>query len=133
MSSPRASSPIQLEGIRELSKLRRHSEALAAAETLASKEPQNRDALYLVAANQRCLNQITEALATLERLEQQHPGFSLLFQERGSCYMTLGDAPRAIDAFLRAVNLNPALTQSWTMLERLYRTNWTGKRRSCRA
>jgi tetratricopeptide (TPR) repeat protein len=108
--------------IRELSKVRRHSEAFAAAEALASKEPQNRDALYLVAANQRCLNQITEALATLERLEQQHPGFSLLFQERGSCYMTLGDAPRAIDAFLRAVNLNPALTQSWTMLERLYRT-----------
>ena len=122
MSSSRASSPIQLEGIRELSKLRRHSEALAAAETLAIKEPQNRDALYLVAANQRCLNQITEALATLERLERQHPGFSLLFQERGSCYMILGDAPHAIDAFLRAVNLNPALTQSWTMLERLYRT-----------
>jgi tetratricopeptide (TPR) repeat protein len=123
VSSPRASSPIQLEvvRIRELSKLRRHSEALAAAETLALKEPQNRDALYLVAANQRCLNQTTEALITLERLEQQHPEFSLLFQERGCCYMTLGDAPRAITAFLRAVNLNPALTQSWTMLERLYR------------
>ena len=113
--------------IRELSKVRRHSEAFAAAEALASKEPQNRDALYLVAANQRCLNQITEALATLERLEQQHPGFSLLFQERGSCYMTLGDAPRAIDAFLRAVNLNPALTQSWTMLERLYRKTGQAK------
>jgi tetratricopeptide (TPR) repeat protein len=121
--SPRASSPIQLEvvRIRELSKLRRHSEALAAAETLALKEPQNRDALYLVAANQRCLNQTTEALTTLERLERQHPRFSLLFQERGYCYTTLGDVPRAIDAFMRAVNLNPALTGSWTMLERLYR------------
>ncbi|HEV2732983.1 MAG TPA: sulfotransferase [Terriglobales bacterium] len=107
--------------IRELSKLGHHSEALAAAETLALKEPQHRDALYLVAANQRCLNQINEALTTLERLERQHPKFSLLFQERGSCFMTLGDAPRAIDAFLQAVNLNPALTQSWIMLERLYR------------
>jgi tetratricopeptide (TPR) repeat protein len=123
VSSSSASSPIQLEvvRIRELSKLRRHSEALAAAETLALKEPQNRDALYLVAANQRCLNQTDEALTTLERLEQKHPKFSLLFQERGYCYMTLGDAPRAIDAFLQAVNLNPALTKSWTMLERLYR------------
>jgi tetratricopeptide (TPR) repeat protein len=123
VSSPHASSPIQLEvvRIRELSKLRRHYEALVAAETLASKEPQNRDALYLVAANQRCLNQITEALVTLERLERQHPTFSLLFQERGYCYLTLADAPGATDAFLRAVNLNPALTQSWTMLERLYR------------
>ena len=35
--------------------------------------------------------------------------------------MTAGDATAAIHAFLRAVNLNPALTQSWTMLERLYR------------
>ena len=96
-------------------------EALTAAETLALREPQNRDALYLVAANQRCLNQITEALTTLERLEQKHPNFSLLFQERGHCCMTAGDATAAIHAFLRAVNLNPALTQSWTMLERLYR------------
>ena len=118
-----AASPIQLEvvRIRELSKLRRHTEALASAEALAWREPQNRDALYLVAANQRCLNQITEALTTLERLEQKHPNFSLLFQERGHCCMTAGDATAAIHAFLRAVNMNPALTQSWTMLERLYR------------
>ncbi len=127
MASPHASPLNQLEGIRTLSTLRRHSEALTAAETLALKEPRNRDALYLVAVNQRCLNQITEALTTLERLEQQHPRFSLLFQERGSCYLTLRDAPRAIDAFLRAVNLNPALTRSWIMLERLYRTTGQAK------
>ncbi|HUN60284.1 MAG TPA: hypothetical protein VMU41_19395, partial [Candidatus Binataceae bacterium] len=62
------------------------------------------------------MNQIYEALETLRRLQQQQPGFSLLFQERGYCYTT----PRAIDAFARAVELNPALTTSWTMLERLY-------------
>ena len=73
MPGPQAAPPIQLEvvRIRELSKLRRHTEALASAEALAWREPQNRDALYLVAANQRCLNQITEALTTLERLEQE--------------------------------------------------------------
>ena len=90
------------------------------------RTPESRRPL-LVAVNQRCLNQITEALTTLERLEQQHPRFSLLFQERGSCYLTLRDAPRAIDAFLRAVNLNPALTRSWIMLERLYRTTGQAK------
>jgi tetratricopeptide (TPR) repeat protein len=116
-------SPIELEvsSIRELSHGGRHAEALAAAETLAVRAPQNRDALYLVATNQRCLNQIKQALGTLERLEQQHPRFSLLYQERGYCYMTLRDARGAIDAFLRAANLNPALAASWTMLERLYR------------
>src|SRR5215471_7222905 len=123
MSSPFAASPIELEvvRIRELSKGGRHSEALAAAEALALAVPQNRDVLYLIGANQRCLNRIHEALATLQRLEQQHPRFSLLYQERGHCYTTLRDAPRAIDAFLRGVNLNPALATSWSMLERLYK------------
>jgi tetratricopeptide (TPR) repeat protein len=123
MQSPSVSSPIELEvdRIRELSKGRRQPEALAAAEALATAVPQNRDVLYLIAANQRCLNRISEALATLQRLEQQHPRFSLLYQERGHCYMSLRHAPRAIDAFLRAVSINPALPTSWSMLERLYR------------
>jgi len=123
MPSPSVSSPIELEvrRIRELSKDRRHGEALAAAEALAVAVPQNRDALYLIAANQRCLSRIPEALATLQRLEQHHPQFSLLYQERGHCYTALRDEARAIDAFLRAVKLNPTLGASWSMLERLYR------------
>jgi tetratricopeptide (TPR) repeat protein len=123
MASLSASSPIELDvgRIRELSKSGRHREALAAAEVLATAAPQNREVLYLIAANQRCLNRIHEALATSQRLEQQHPRFSLLYQERGYCYMTLRDAPRAIDAFLRAVDINPALANSWSLLERLYR------------
>jgi len=123
MQSPSVSSPIELEvgRIRELSKARQQPEALAAAEALATAVPRNRDVLYLIAANQRCLNRISEALATLQGLELEHPRFSLLYQERGHCYATLRDAPRAIDAFLRAVSINPALTTSWSMLERLYR------------
>jgi tetratricopeptide (TPR) repeat protein len=122
--------PIELElaHIRELSKAGRHSEALAAAEALAVAAPENRDALYLAGANQRCLNRITDALATLQRLEQRHPRFSLLYQERGYCYTSLRDAPRAIEAFLRAVHLNSALKTSWTMLERLYRMTGESQR-----
>jgi tetratricopeptide (TPR) repeat protein len=123
MRSPSTSSPIELEvgRIRELSKSGRHSEALAAAEMVAAAAPPNRDVLYLIAANQRCLNRIYEALETLRRLEREHPRFSLLYQERGYCYTTLRDARRAIEAFLRGVDINPALTTSWSMLERLYR------------
>jgi predicted Zn-dependent protease len=134
VSSSSESSPIELPidlevgRIRELSKAGRHSEALAAAEVLAATAPQNRDALYLIAANQRCLNRIHDALATLQRLEQLHPRFSLIYQERGYCYTTLRNAPRAIDAFLRGVEINPALATSWSMLERLYRT--TGEARN---
>jgi tetratricopeptide (TPR) repeat protein len=104
---------LEVARIRELSESQQHSEALSAAVALAAEAPGDRDVLYLIAANQRCLRRIPEALETLQRLELQHPGFSLLHQERGYCYMTLRDAPRAIDAFLQAVNLNPALAASW--------------------
>jgi tetratricopeptide (TPR) repeat protein len=122
MQSPRVS-PIELDvsRIRELSERGRHREALRAAEALAGAAPQDRDLLYLIAANQRCLNRIPEALETLRCLEQMHPRFSLLYQERGYCYATLRDAPRAIEAFLHGVDINPALANSWSMLERLFR------------
>ena len=61
------------------------------------------------------------ALATLARLEQLHPRFSRLYQERGHCHVALKQAPAAIDAFLRGVRINPALPASWSMLEGLYR------------
>jgi tetratricopeptide (TPR) repeat protein len=67
------------------------------------------------------LNLIPAALATLERLQQRYPQFSLLYQELGYCCVAVRDAPRAIDAFLRGVTINPALPASWSMLERLYR------------
>jgi tetratricopeptide (TPR) repeat protein len=125
VSSTSALSPVELQEevsrIRELSKQGRHAEALAAAEALAVAAPENRDVLYLIACTQRCLNRITEALTTLQRLEQYHPQFSLLYQERGYCYTALRDAPHAIEAFSQAVKLNPSSTASWTMLERLYR------------
>lgn len=110
-----------INNIRELTKARRHSEALAAAEPVVAQLPQNRDLLYLIALNQRYLNRIPEALATLARLEQHHPRYSRLYQERGHCYVALRDAARAIDAFLRGVNLNPALPAAWGMLQSLYR------------
>jgi tetratricopeptide (TPR) repeat protein len=121
--APLQPSPIELEvrRIRELAKSERYAEALSAAEALAAQVPENRDALYLIALTQRYLNRIPEALAALERLEQLYPGFSRLYQERGHCYVALRDAPRAIDAFLRGVNINPALPASWSMLEGLYR------------
>ena len=107
--------------IRELTKIGRYAEALDAAQRLAAQVPENRDVLFLAALSQRYLNKIPEALATIERLEQLHPRFSQLYQERGYCFVALRDSPRAIDAFLRGVNINPALPASWSMLEGLYR------------
>jgi tetratricopeptide (TPR) repeat protein len=132
MSSLPVSSSIEreVERIRECSKRGQHRDALNAAEMLSATAPGHRDVLYLIAANQRCLNQVADALATLQLLEQQHPRFSLLYQERGYCYMTLRDARHAIDAFEQAVTIDPAMSTSWIMLERLYRL--TGDMRNAR-
>jgi tetratricopeptide (TPR) repeat protein len=116
-------SAVELEvgRIRALAKSRRHADALSAAAALAAQVPDNREALYLMASSLRLLNQIPEALGTLERLGALHPGFSRLYEERGHCFVALRDARRAIDAYRRAVDINPALPASWTALESLYR------------
>ena len=105
--------------VQELTRSRRHTEALAAACTLLKRAPSQRGALYLSALNQRLLEQAADALKTLDALERVHPHYSLLFQERGHCHVTLGDPARAIESFERAVAPNPALASSWAMLERL--------------
>ena len=118
-----STSPVEAEvlRIRGLLELKQYGAAVAAAEALALDVPENRDVLYMIAVSQRYLNRIPDALATIERLERLHPAFSRLYQERGHCYVTLRDAPRAIDAFLSAVNINPALPASWRTLHSLYR------------
>ena len=61
------------------------------------------------------------ALATLQRLEAAHPGYSRLYQERGHCHLAAGDPAAAVAAFLQAVNLNAALPASWRALSILLR------------
>ena len=116
-------SPVETEvrRIRGLFEQRRFAESLAAAETLSQRVPGNRDVLYFVAVNQRFLHRIPQALETLERLERIHPRYGRLHQERGNCHVAMKRAGPAIEAFLRGVNLNPALRSSWSMLEGLYR------------
>jgi len=122
-SIPVTPSPVEQEvrRLRGLQKSGHYAEALAGAQTLLGDLPENRDLLLIAAANQRFLSRLPEALELLERLERLQPRFSLMHQERGLCYVALKDAPRAIDALLRGVNINPALPMSWRMLEGVYR------------
>ena len=98
-----------------------HAEALEATEALLANYPENRDLLHVAAVSLRHLRRIPEALRTLDLLERLHPRFSRLHEERGLCHVARKDAPAAIDALLRAVNINPALPMSWRMLEGVYR------------
>ncbi len=107
--------------IRELVKAHRFADALRALDVLLPDHPDHPEGLYLRAVAQRMLGQTAAALGTLAILEQLHPRFSRLYQERGYCHVALKQAPQAIEAFLRAVNINPALPASWNMLAGLYR------------
>jgi tetratricopeptide (TPR) repeat protein len=95
--------------------------ALAGSEALLLEVPENRDVWYMIAVNQRYLKRLPEALATLERFERLYPAYSRLFQERGHCYVAAGEPAAAMQAYLRAVNLNVALPASWKALQVLFR------------
>jgi tetratricopeptide (TPR) repeat protein len=116
-------SPIELEvkRLRRLIDEQRYAELKTAAAALLVTVPENRDALYAYAHAQRRLGEIPAALETLSRLEHLHPRFSRSYQERGFCHVAQRQAREAIEAFQRAVSINPALPVSWSMLEGLYR------------
>ena len=108
--------------IRGLMERSRFEDALGAAQALLREVPENRDVLYMIAVSQRYLGRVADALATLAHFETLHPGYSRLFQERGHCFVALRDAPGAVQAYLRAVTMNPALPASWRALHLLYRS-----------
>jgi tetratricopeptide (TPR) repeat protein len=111
----------QVRHIRGLIEQRAFAQALDAAQRLLNEVPQNRDLLYMQAVSERYLGQIPQALATLARLQEFHPNYSRLYQERGHCYVGRREAEPAIAAFLKAVHLNPALPGSWNSLQTLFR------------
>ena len=111
----------EIDRIRGLLTEQRFAEALRAADALLADAPENAEILYLRAVAQRLLGDSAAALDTLATLERLNPRFSRLYQERGYCYVARKQAPEAIAAFLRGVNINPALPASWRMLEGLLR------------
>ena len=117
-------SPISIEEevrrIRAILQQSQYEPALAAALALRPQAPENRAVLYMIAVAQRYLERIPDALATLAELERHHPDYPRLYQERGHCYVALRSPVQAVDAFLRAVQLNPSLPASWRALQALY-------------
>ena len=117
----------ELRRLQQLVAQREYDEVVAATARWLAQYPDHRDLLYLRAVALRLKFRIQEALAALEALEDAYPFYPRLFQERGHCHIALKDAPEAIRAFTRAVELNPALPASWRSLQGLYRM--TGRTR----
>jgi tetratricopeptide (TPR) repeat protein len=120
--APPPASPVEAEvrRVRALIQASRPAEALEGARALLSQVPENRDVLYMLAVSQRFLGRPEDALASLARLEQLHPTYSRLFQERGHCHVALRNPAAALEAYLQAVNLNVALPASWNALRVLF-------------
>jgi tetratricopeptide (TPR) repeat protein len=107
--------------MRDLQRKGLNEEALERAQQRLRDFPENRDLLLIAASSKRLLGRIEDSLATLGTLTREHPDFSRGHQERGLCHVARREAVPAIDALLRAVNINPALPMSWRMLEGVYR------------
>ena len=120
-ATPGFSTEHEVRRLKDLQRQGRHDEAQRGAQELIAYFPENRDLLLIAASSLRHLGRIDETLGVLDRLANAHPRFSLMYQERGLCHVARKDASQAIDALLRAVNINPALPLSWRMLEGLYR------------
>ena len=118
--APLPSLEADLRELQTLIEQRSFADALASCDRLLEQFPGHRDLLYMRAVALRHLQRVPEALATLEILEDTHPTYPRLFQERGHCHVFLKQAPEAIRAFSRAVELNPALPASWRLLASLY-------------
>ena len=83
-------------------------------------EPDNEEALYALAVAQRHQRQWADALASLERVLGQRPGYGRAHQEVGYNLVACQDYAGARDAFERAVAADPSLLNSWKCLAKLY-------------
>jgi predicted Zn-dependent protease len=110
-----------VSAIRSLLERGQFEPALQAAQGLRAQFPENRDVLYMIAVSLRFLQRVPEAMAALVELERRYPEYSRLYQERGHCQVAMRTPESAIEAFVRAVTLNPSLPASWNSLQVLFR------------
>jgi len=87
--------------------------AIALLDGAISTDPESTEALYMRAVCHRYLKDVPAALADLDALKQMAPDFGRAFQEEGHLHRDSGNAERALLAYQRACQFNPALLASW--------------------
>lgn len=109
-----------LHAVQLLISQKHFGEADIAIGELLQAQPAHVEALFVQAIIKRLLNQHEVALQVLEALHEINPQHSRAYQEKGHHWMVKRKLRPAIDAFERAVNLDPALIISWNALIGLY-------------
>jgi tetratricopeptide (TPR) repeat protein len=92
--------------------------ATLALQCLAA-QPNNSDALYMLAVSQRYQQDATSALQTLDLLKTQDPTLGRAWQEIGHCQLALQRPEEALQAYQQAVQRNGSLLASWQAIARL--------------
>jgi len=104
--------PQILNAVQQKIVARQFPQALAELQELLSENPDNTDALYMVAVCHRYSGNHAEALNTLEALKRLSPGLGRAHQEEGHNFRALNQPDNALRAYGRAFYYNPALATS---------------------
>lgn len=84
-------------------------QARIALQGLLATDPDNVEALYMLAVTSRYAGEHQDALAVLERLKLVAPSHSRAHQEEGHVHRDAGNGDAALIAYQRALTLNPSL------------------------
>ena len=83
-------------------------------------QPSDRQCLYLKAVCHRYLQDVSQAIGTINILLAAYPEYARGYQELGHCYRIQTKFPEAIHAYQMAVQLHPGLMASWQQLSHLF-------------
>ncbi|MGB7408984.1 MAG: sulfotransferase [Pontixanthobacter sp.] len=131
MTNPMAATDPQLEAL--VKEARAHLQAgdfrqgLAVAETALADVPEDLEALYIAAVAARYLKSHALAQSYLQKLHAASPEFGRAWQESGHLARAAGDTDRALSAYIRATQFNPALEASWRAQAELLTANGRDK------
>jgi predicted Zn-dependent protease len=78
---------------------------------------------YCLAYSLYGLRRHDEALARMDKLLEQYPQFDRAYYLKGNCYVDLGDSPKAVASFQKAIQLNPANPSYYIALAEVMRRN----------
>ena len=80
---------------------------------IVSAGPDHEEVLYMLAVCQRYLKKYSAALTNLDKLKSLVPDHSRGHQETGHVYRAMNNADAALNAYSRAIQINPALFASF--------------------
>ncbi len=96
------------------------AEASQLCHSLLADDPENADAIYIVAVASRLQKKFDDALTHNRAHIALDPSNGRAHQEMGHCLRDMGSGAEALAAYQEAVARNNALASSWQMLERLH-------------